>query len=105
MQRGLRNAAALALVVATVGACGFLQSPDLTLSYRVFGEPTNIDQVLGISNPRTDQAAIPTIEVVPRDGQDNGLPGVSTESLFGVTDGKVLIPPGGGYDILSFSGD
>ena len=105
MTRALRFAAALAFCLASVGACSSGPPPDLSFRYTVFGEPYNIDQTVMITNPRTDEAAIPTLEFEPQDAHQVAIPGLTVESLFGSTKGRLLVPPGSAFDILRFTGD
>jgi hypothetical protein len=105
VRRLLGSVSALASVLTKVGARRAARLDGVTLAYRAFGRSNTIDQTLWISNARAFQAAIPTIEVFPQDDRRQVLMGVSVEGLFGALDGKVLIPPGAGFDILRFSGD
>ncbi len=62
-----------------------------------------VDQYLWVGNLRSD-AAVPRLSITPKDANGKPLTDLLVEGLFGSLKGELLIPPGGGGEILRFTG-
>ncbi|MEU5872578.1 hypothetical protein AB0A73_13605 [Glycomyces sp. NPDC047369] len=63
-----------------------------------------MNQVLTIFNDSTRVLA-PTLEFTALDARRNPLPTVKITTVYGSDQGRLVVPPGGGLDVLVFSGE
>ncbi|MBB4763043.1 hypothetical protein [Actinoplanes digitatis] len=62
-----------------------------------------MDQLLLIDNDDAT-AVTPTLSFTALDGSGEPLPGVTVTTAYGSDRGGLVVPPGGGYDVLIFGG-
>ncbi|MER6593195.1 hypothetical protein ABT214_15350 [Micromonospora purpureochromogenes] len=108
-----RAAPLLAQVVAGLVAtlllagCGLVVRPRPAAALRFEFAPTTGDgymnQVLTIFNEGT-QVLAPTLEFTALDAAGRALPSVRVATVFGSDRGRLVVPPGAGVDVLTFTG-
>nr|WTA70813.1 hypothetical protein OHB51_17340 [Micromonospora sp. NBC_00855] len=116
MSRPTRRALAGAAPVVVVGGllatllagCGLIARPDPAAALRFQFEATSGDgymnQILTIFNDST-RALAPILEFTALDASRAPLPMVTVTTVYGSDQGRVVVPPGEGMDVLVFSGD
>jgi hypothetical protein len=97
---------AVALTVAGLAAWDIVDtasSDTLTFSYAAHPGEDLLDQQLLIDN-RSPYAVTPALSLTALDDSGEPLPGVTVTTVFGSDHGGLVVPPGGGYDVLIFDG-
>ncbi|WP_369185534.1 hypothetical protein [Streptomyces sp. Y1] len=75
----------------------------LSFRYHALGKQEFIDQTLSIGN-RGRTSVAPTLAITAVDGSGKDLPDVRVTTAYGSDRGSLVVQPGGGFDVLAFSG-
>ncbi|MGA5822010.1 hypothetical protein ACPC54_29605 [Kitasatospora sp. NPDC094028] len=75
----------------------------LSFRYHALGKQEFIDQTLSINNGGRTSVA-PTLAISAVDGSGKDLPDVRVTTAYGSDHGGLVVQPGGGFDVLAFSG-
>ncbi|WP_433132586.1 hypothetical protein ACQPWW_13555 [Micromonospora sp. CA-240977] len=96
------------LTTLLVAGCGLIARPAPSAALRFQFSATSDDgymnQVLTIFNDSARVLA-PTLEFTALDANRDPLPTVKVTTVYGSDQGRLVVPPGGGLDVLVFSGD
>ncbi|MEU5526196.1 hypothetical protein ABZ744_04585 [Micromonospora chersina] len=96
------------VVTLLLAGCGLVARPGAASLLRFEFAPTTGDgymnQLLTIHNDGTRLLA-PTLEFTALDAFRNPLPAVKVTTVYGSDRGRLVVPPGGGVDVLVFTGE
>lgn len=96
------------VVTLLLAGCGLVTPPGAASLLRFEFAPTTGDgymnQLLTIYNDGTRLLA-PTLEFTALDAARSPLPAVRVTTVYGSDRGRLVVPPGGGVDVLVFTGE
>ncbi|WP_433288307.1 hypothetical protein [Micromonospora sp. CA-244673] len=96
------------LATLLLAGCGLIARPHLDATLRFeFAATTGagyMNQLLTIYNDSTQMLA-PTLQFTALDATRSPLPAVKVTTVYGSDQGNLVVPPGGGVDVLIFTGE